>query len=155
MVMRALIVFFATGVYSGYSPIVPGTAGSVVGLAVVWFGSGPLWDRSPPIAIAVFAVLFAISCWIAGRAEVIFNEHDSSKIVLDEVLGMVVTMFGNPITVPWMVAGFLLFRVSDVIKPFPASWFDRKVGGGAGVMLDDLAAAIYANIVLQVLWRVL
>ncbi|MGO9603255.1 MAG: phosphatidylglycerophosphatase A [Candidatus Binataceae bacterium] len=153
--MRALIIFFATGAYSGYSPVAPGTAGSVVGLVVIWFGFGPLWNYSPMLALAVFAIAFVIGCWISGRAEVIFDEHDSSKIVLDEVLGMVATMFGNPLTPLWMMAGFVLFRVFDVIKPFPAGLIDREVGGGAGVMLDDLAAAIYANIVLQILWRVL
>jgi len=153
--MRALIIFLATGAYSGYSPIAPGTAGSVVGLLVVWFGFGPLWNHSPIIALAIFAVTFIVSCWISGRAEAIFQERDSSKIVIDEVLGMAATMFGNPLTAPWLLAGFVLFRVFDVVKPFPAGLIDREVGGGAGVMLDDLAAAIYANIVLQVAQRVL
>ena len=75
--------------------------------------------------------------------------------MIDEVLGMAATMFGNPLTLPWMLAGFLAFRVFDVVKPFPAGLIDRKVPGGAGVMLDDLAAAIYANIMLQVLSRLL
>ncbi|SRR5579885_619880 len=152
--MRTLIIFFATGAYSGYSPFAPGTAGSVVGLVLVWFVSGPLWTYSPAVTLGLFAIAFAIGCWISGRAEVIFDEHDSSKIVLDEVLGMAATMFGNPITIPWMLGGFLLFRIFDVLKPFPADLIDRRVGGGTGVMLDDLAAAIYANIVLQILWRV-
>lgn len=152
---RALIIFFATGAYSGYSPVAPGTAGSVVGLVVMWFGFGPLWTYSPAIALVVFAIAFVISCWIAGRAEIIFDEHDSSKIVLDEVLGMVATMFANPLTPLWMLAGFVIFRLFDIVKPFPASLIDRKLGGGSGVMLDDLAAGIYANIVLQILWRVL
>ena len=153
--MRALIIFFATGAYSGFSPVAPGTAGSVVGLALVWLVTGPLWAYSPPLTLAIFAVAFAIGCWISGRAEVIFDQHDSPKIVLDEVLGMAATMFGNPITVPWMLAGFVLFRLFDIVKPFPAGLIDRRVGGGTGVMLDDLAAAIYANIVLQILWRVI
>jgi phosphatidylglycerophosphatase A len=153
--MRAIIIFFATAIYSGYSPIAPGTAGSVVGVAAVWIAFGPLWQRSPAICLAVFAVAFAISCWIAGRAEVIFDEHDSPKIVIDEVLGMAATMFGNPITWPWIIAGFALFRFFDIVKLFPADVIDRRLPGGAGVMLDDLAAAIYANIVLQVLTRVI
>jgi phosphatidylglycerophosphatase A len=153
--MRAIIIFFATGAFSGYSPFAPGTAGSVVGIAVLLAGFAPLWRHSPPLALGVFALVFAISCWIAGRAEVIFGEHDSSKIVLDEVLGMVATMIANPLGPVWLAAGFVAFRVADVLKPWPASYFDCAVGGGAGVMLDDLAAAIYANIVLQILWRVL
>jgi phosphatidylglycerophosphatase A len=153
--MRAIIIFFATGALSGYAPIAPGTAGSVVGIAVLLGGFAPLWRYSPPLALAIFAIAFAISCWIAGRAEVIFDEHDSPKIVLDEVLGMVATMIANPMGPAWIAAGFVLFRVADVLKPWPASHIDRSVGGGSGVMLDDLAAAVYANIVLQILWRVL
>jgi phosphatidylglycerophosphatase A len=153
--MRALIVFIATGIYSGYSPIAPGTAGSVVGLVLVWFVTGPMWASSPLLTVIAFALAFAISCWISGRAEEIFHEPDSSKIVIDEVLGMAVTMFGNPITVPYLLAGFLLFRIFDIVKPFPASSIDRSVPGGTGVMLDDFVVAIYANILLQIAWRVL
>jgi phosphatidylglycerophosphatase A len=153
--MRALIVFIATGAYSGFSPFAPGTAGSLVGVLVVWMAYGPLWSDSPLLALVAFVAAFIISCWIAGRAEEIFKEPDSSKIVIDEVLGMVATMYGNPLAVPWMVAGFVLFRIFDVMKPFPAGWIDRRVEGGTGVMLDDLTSAIYANILLQVARRVL
>ncbi|MGC2493612.1 phosphatidylglycerophosphatase A family protein [Candidatus Binatus sp.] len=153
--MRALIIFFATGIYSGYAPIAPGTAGSVVGLVVVWLVFGPLWAYSPALCLLIFAIAFAIACWISDRAEKIFDNHDDSRIVIDEVLGMAATMFGNPITFPWMMVGFLLFRIADVIKPWPASWIDRRMRNGAGVMLDDLAAAIYANIVLHVLVRLI
>ncbi len=153
--MRALIIFLATAIYTGYAPIAPGTAGSVVGLVAAWGVFGPLWARSPSVCLAVFALGFVASCWIAGRAEEIFGEHDSPRIVIDEVLGMAATMFGNPIAWPWLLAGFVLFRLLDVLKPFPADLIDRRVGGGAGVMLDDLAAAIYANIVLHVIARVI
>jgi phosphatidylglycerophosphatase A len=153
--MRSLILFFATGFGSGYAPVAPGTAGSVVGMVVVWFIFGPLWMRSPALCLLIFAIAFVIACWISDQAEKIFDNHDDSRIVIDEVLGMAVTMFGNPITFPWLMLGFLLFRIADVIKPWPASWIDRRMRNGAGVMLDDLAAAIYANIVLQVIVRVL
>ena len=96
--MRSLIIFFATGIYSGYAPIAPGTAGSVVGLVVVWLVFGPLWLHSPALCLLVFAIAFAIACWISDRAEKIFDNHDDSRIVIDEVLGMAATMFGNPIT---------------------------------------------------------
>ena len=153
--MRKLILFFATGFGSGYAPVAPGTAGSVVGLVLIWIAWGPLWRRAPWLCLLIFAVAFVVSCWISDRAEQIFEQHDDSRIVLDEVLGMAATMFGNPITLGWMVAGFALFRIADVIKPWPASLIDRRVRNGAGVMLDDLAAAIYANIVLHVIVRVL
>jgi len=153
--MRSFIIFVATGAYSGYSPVAPGTAGSVVGLVVIWLLFGPLWMHSPALCLTVFAIAFAISCWISDRAEKIFDTHDDSRIVIDEVLGMAATMFGNPLTFPWLMLGFLLFRVADVIKPWPANMIDHRMRNGAGVMLDDLAAAIYANIVLHLIVRVL
>ena len=153
--MRSFIIFVATGAYSGYSPVAPGTAGSVVGLVVIWLLFGPLWMHSPALCLTVFAIAFAISCWISDRAEKIFDTHDDSRIVIDEVLGMAATMFGNPLSFPWLMLGFLLFRVADVIKPWPANVIDHRMRNGAGVMLDDLAAAIYANIVLHLIVRVL
>src|ERR1017187_8118332 len=114
--MRSLIIFFATGIYSGYSPIAPGTAGSVGGLAVVWLGFGPLWRHSPALCLIVFSVGFAISWWISDRAEKIFDQHDDSRIVIDEVLGMAATMFGNPLTAGWLMLGFILFRAATGLK---------------------------------------
>src|SRR4029077_11946042 len=137
--MRAFILFFATGIYSGYAPIAPGTAGSVVGLAIIWLAFGPLWMPSPALCLLVFAIAFAIACWISDRAEKIFDNHDDSRIVIDEVLRMAGTMFGNPTaSFGWMMVGFLLFRVADVIKPWPANLIDLPMRNGAGVMLDDL-----------------
>ena len=153
--MRQVIIFFATGAWSGYAPVAPGTAGSVVGLFVACLVFAPLWRRSPAAFLMVFAIVFLASCWIAGSAERIMGEHDSSKIVLDEVLGMVATMFMNPTGWIAIAAGFALFRIFDIIKPFPASFIDRHVRGGAGVMLDDIAAGIYANLVLQAARRIL
>jgi phosphatidylglycerophosphatase A len=153
--MRHFIIFVASGAYSGYAPVASGTAGSVVGLLIGYFVFAPMWRRSPAVFLMVFFVIFVAACWVAGSAEKVFSEHDSSKIVLDEVLGMIATMFMNPTGWIWLGAGFVVFRVFDIIKPFPASYFDRRVGGGAGVMLDDLAAGIYANLVLQIARRVI
>ncbi|MGH7917627.1 MAG: phosphatidylglycerophosphatase A family protein, partial [Candidatus Binataceae bacterium] len=100
-------------------------------------------------------VMFLLACWIAGKAETIFGRHDSPHIVIDEVLGMLAAMFMNPTGWPFLLGSFLLFRFFDILKPFPASVIDRRVRGGFGVMLDDVAAGIYANIVLQVLRRVI
>jgi len=153
--MRAITVFFATGLYSGYFPVAPGTAGSAVGLVLVWFVTGPLWSHSPAQCLVIFTIAFAIACWISDQAEKIFDEHDSPKIVIDEVLGMAATMFGNPLTGVPLLIGFVLFRISDVVKPWPARYFDRQLQNGAGVMLDDLASAIYANIALRIIVHVL
>lgn len=147
--MRSIVIFFATGAYTGYAPVAPGTAGAALGMVLGWFVFAPLWRHSPAAFLMIFLVLFIGACFVAGSAEKIFEDHDSSHIVIDEVLGMIATMFLNPTSVLWVITGFVVFRLFDIIKPFPASFFDRRVGG-AGVMLDDLAAGIYANLVVRV-----
>lgn len=153
--MRAIILFFATGAYTGYAPIAPGTAGSIPGLILTWLLFAPLWRYSPVLFLIVFAILFAISCWISSRAEEIFGNHDDSRIVIDEVLGMVATMFLLPTDWKHLALGFVLFRALDTLKPFPADLVDRRMKGGTSVMLDDLVAAAYANLIGQVLARFL
>jgi phosphatidylglycerophosphatase A len=152
--MRSLVIFVASGAYTGYAPFAPGTAGAALGLILGWIFFAPLWQWSPAAFLMLFAVIFATACFFAGAAEKIFAQHDSSHIVLDEVLGMIATMFLIPTVWTWVAAGFVLFRIFDFLKPWPASAFDR-MQGGAGVMLDDLAAAIYANVMLQVLRLIL
>jgi len=152
--MRQVIIFLATGAYTGYSPFAPGTAGSVVGI-IIGYLCAPMWQHEPMRFVAIFTAVMVLACLIAGRAEEIFGEHDSSKIVLDEVLGMIATMFLNPLGWLWLLGGFLVFRLFDIIKPFPASLIDRRMPGGPGVMLDDLFAGIYANIVIRILAHVL
>jgi len=144
--MRSFIIFVATGAYTGYSPIAPGTAGSIPGLILTWLIFAPLWQYSVILFLIVFAILFAASCWVAGRAEEIFERRDDSRIVIDEVLGMTAAMFLLPITGGYLALGFFLFRLFDTVKPFPADLIDRRMHGGTGVMLDDLTAAIYANL---------
>ena len=151
---RGLVTFVATGAWLGYFPAIPGTAGSVLGLLLARFALAPIWRHWTAIFLIMFGLAFVAGCSLAGCAERILDEPDSSVIVLDEIFGMVATMFANPVTWPWLMAGFVLFRLLDIIKPWPASWFDR-MSGGAGVMLDDLAAAFYANIVLRVLQLIL
>ena len=151
--MRTLIIFLATGAFAGYVPIAPGTAGAIVGLILGWAFLAPIWQHSPVAFLMMFAVAFAGGCVVAGSAEKFLKEHDSPHIVLDEVFGMIATMFLNPTGWGWMIGGFALFRVFDIIKPWPAHRLDRAEGG-AGVMLDDLAAGIYANLVLQIVRRI-
>lgn len=150
--MRNLILFLATGFYSGYAPYAPGTAGSVVGLLLAWGVTVPLEHRSPLAALALIAALFAAGCWLSERAEKLLDQHDSSHIVIDEIVAMALTMYLCPAT-SWIAfgAGFALFRLFDVLKPEPAGFIDRRMSGGIAVMLDDVVAAIYANLVLRVL----
>jgi phosphatidylglycerophosphatase A len=146
-----LAVFVATAGYSGYFPFAPGTVGSAVGLVVyllVW------WSRSPILEAALIVVLFAAGTWAGTIAERYFGGIDPGPIVLDEVVGMLITLAFIPVDVSGAIAGFFLFRLFDVLKPFPARRLEN-LHGGLGVMADDAMAAVYANISLRALiWAV-
>jgi phosphatidylglycerophosphatase A len=140
-----LAVFLATAAYSGYFPIAPGTVGSAVGLVVyllVW------WTASPAVEIGLIVGLFAAGVWAGTIAERYFGGIDPGPIVLDEVVGMLMTLAFVPVGPAGAVAGFVLFRIFDVIKPYPARRLE-KLHGGFGVMADDAMAAIYANLSLR------
>lgn len=148
--MTRLAVFVATVGYCGYFPFAPGTVGSAAGLvfyALVW------WTGSTVVEISLIAGLFAIGVWAGTTAERYFGGVDPGPIVLDEVVGMLITLAFIP-GIGWSgaLAGFVLFRIADIIKPFPAGRFEQ-LHGGLGVMADDAMAAVYANIVLRcLLW---
>jgi len=146
--MRIFILALATAGGSGYSPVASGTAGSVVGLAL-WALVGGL--AALPYA-AVCAAVIGLGIWSAGRAEEIFGGHDDGRITIDEVAGMLVSLAALPWRPEVAGLGFLLFRLFDIWKPFPARAAER-LPGGLGVMADDLVAALYANLGGQVLWR--
>ena len=147
--MTRLAVFIATVAYCGYFPIAPGTVGSAAGLLVyllVW------WAESTVVEVGLIVVLFAAGTWAGTTAERYFGGIDPGPIVLDEVVGMLITLAFIPVSLSGALIGFLLFRVFDVLKPFPAGRFE-KLHGGLGVMADDAMAAIYANLTLRaVLW---
>lgn len=142
----------ASGGFLGYSPFAPGTVGSLLG----FFLFVPL-SCLLPVYYAFFLLSASIiSFKIAGEAERFFGKKDCKVIVIDEVVGVFFTMFMFPPTLFYLSAGFLLFRVFDIAKPFPAGWVDRKISGGTGVVLDDIVAGIYANIglhILSALWK--
>jgi phosphatidylglycerophosphatase A len=142
-----LAVFIATAGYCGYFPIAPGTAGSAAGLLVyllVW------WAGSPIVEVAAIALIFAAGTWAATHAERFFGGIDPGPVVIDEVLGMLITLAFIPAGWMAMLAGFFLFRVFDVIKPFPADRLE-KFHGGFGIMADDAMAGVYANLALRAL----
>ena len=145
--MTRLAVFLATAAYTGYFPIAPGTVGSAVGLLVyllVW------WTGSTAVEVTLIVGLFAAGVWAGTTAERYFGGIDPGPIVLDEVVGMLVTLAFIPVGISGAIAGFFLFRIFDVVKPFPAARLE-KLHGGLGVMADDLMAAIYANVSLRLL----
>jgi len=143
---KNLVLFFATGCYSGFSPGAPGTAGSVIGVVLFWFLS-PL--TFPLYGLTVMAFIF-LSIWCAARASIIFQKKDPSQIVIDEIAGYLVTMSALPPTWGYIIAGFILFRIMDIVKPYPIRWIDQNIAGGYGIVLDDVLAGVYANIILQI-----
>jgi phosphatidylglycerophosphatase A len=142
-----LAVFLATAGYCGYFPIAPGTVGSVVGLLVyipVW------WLQAPAVEAVLIVGLFAAGMWAGTIAERYFGGIDPGPIVIDEVVGMLITLAFIPAGLTAALMGFVLFRIFDVIKPFPAARLE-KLHGGLGVMADDAMAAVYANLSLRLL----
>jgi len=145
--MRRLGLVIATCGYLGYSPVAPGTVGSVAGLLV--FGA-VRWTGSIWVELGAIAAIFALGVWSGSVAERHFGAVDPAPVVLDEVVGMLITLLMVPVTLTGAIAGFLLFRVFDVIKPWPAGRLER-LPGGLGVMADDAMAAVYANLALRLL----
>lgn len=147
--MRAAIAFLASAGYVGYIPFASGTWGSLVGIPGFW-----LLDAlagHPFLAIAVLAAAILAACWIAGRAERVFDEHDSSKIVIDEVVGYMAATLFLPFEWKTIILAFLVFRVLDVLKPYPANVIDARLPGGYGVVLDDVVSGLYANVAVRIL----
>jgi phosphatidylglycerophosphatase A len=143
---RSPVLFLATGCGAGYAPLAPGTAGSAVGVLLFYvLSSLPLpWY----IAITVFVTLASI--WCAGTAERMLGTNDPPQVVIDEIAGQLITLAALPAHWTYMLGGFLLFRLLDIIKPWPANRINRDMHGGAGIVLDDVVAGVYANIVLQI-----
>jgi phosphatidylglycerophosphatase A len=139
----------ATGFYSGYLPKAPGTWGSLVGLFIFFM----LHTLSLPVYLAVVAGLFLVGSFAAGEAEKIMDHKDPGLVVIDEIVGILITMIAVPATPLAMAMGFILFRIFDIAKPFPVNFFDQRFHGGLGIMLDDVMAGIYSLVILQVLLR--
>lgn len=143
-----MILFLATGGWIGYSPAAPGTFGSLAALPLCFFlAKLTFW----PGLILLFALLTMFT-WIAHEAERIVGMSDPKQVVIDEIGGMAVTLFIVPFTPAAVICGFALFRVFDILKPLPIRWVDKRVPGGLGIMLDDIIAGVFANVVLQIVF---
>lgn len=127
----------------GYAPVAPGTFGSAAGLLLWW-----LLPASTAVQAVAIVALFLAGSWGGHLAEHHFGRTDPGQVVIDEVMGMLITLFLNPVGWPGALAGFFLFRLFDVIKPWPANRLEQ-LPGGVGVMADDGMAAIYANLALR------
>jgi phosphatidylglycerophosphatase A len=147
-----LIKLLATGFGSGLVPFVPGTMGTLVGVVICL-----LCMPMPRILRLLFVLtLLALSFYVAGQAEKIYQKKDDKRIVIDEIIGLQITMLPVAINVLSLCVGFVLFRVFDILKPFPINNLQR-LPGGWGVVIDDVVAGVYAGALMWLLtfWRII
>ena len=142
-----LILALSTGGGIGKIPVAPGTFGTLWGIPIC-FGLSRI-DAAASLGVIVAFTLGAI--WVAGEAEKRLGSKDPGPIVIDEIAGFMVTLWGLPFTVSTAVGGFFIFRLLDIVKPFPIRRLEKQLPGGAGVVLDDVAAGVYGNLILRLL----
>ncbi|OOZ36817.1 phosphatidylglycerophosphatase A family protein [Solemya velesiana gill symbiont] len=135
----------AFGMGSGAAPKAPGTVGTLAAIPL-FLG---LRHLPPEAYIVLVAAMFLVGIWLCGKTSRDLGVHDHGGIVWDEWVGLLVTLWMIPPGWMWLVAGFLLFRLFDILKPWPIGWLDRRVSGGFGIMLDDLVAGLLALAVVQ------
>lgn len=143
--MQRLALVVATCGYVGYVPVAPGTAGSVVGLALLW---AVRVNGSAAVEIVVVAALVVAGVWSAGVAERYFARTDPGAVVVDEVAGMLITLLLLPVSLVGTCVGFLIFRLLDIVKPWPAGRLEA-LPGGLGVMADDVMAGLYGYLIMR------
>jgi len=135
----------ATGGHTGDIPFAPGTFGTFVGLLPCFFLS-EINAGGASFLIIVFTVG---AIWIAHRAEALLKQKDPGCIVIDEIAGLMVTLWGFSFSMLPVISGFILFRLFDIAKPFPIRLIEKKVSGGAGIVLDDIVAGVYSNLAVR------
>jgi phosphatidylglycerophosphatase A len=139
--IKRYVTFFGAGL----SPKAPGTMGTLaaIPLAAFFLWAGPLWHMAFVLVLTVFSI------WACEMYERQKGGHDHQEVVIDEVIGYLIAVTWMPLTWQSLGAAFVLFRFFDILKPFPISWMDRKIGGGVGVIADDIAAGLVSNLILQ------
>lgn len=143
--LRNPVHFLALGFGTGLAPKMPGTFGTLAALPLLYsFLFLPVWGQ-----ICFTLLVSIVGIYICDRASKDMGVHDHSAIVWDEVAGMMITMIAVPLTLTHLVAGFLLFRLFDIVKPWPISYLDKHIHGGFGIMVDDILAGIMSLAVLQ------
>jgi phosphatidylglycerophosphatase A len=144
--MNRFFLFLATGFGIGYSPIAPGTFGTLVAIPIFLF----LAQIPFPLYEVTIVAFFFFSVWISDRAQTHWGKRDHPRIVIDEIMGYLITMLWLPRTTLFIILGFFLFRFFDIVKPPPIRLVER-VRGGYGVVLDDVLAGVYANVILYLI----
>ncbi len=142
-ILKGAVTFFGVGL----APRCPGTVGTLAAIPLcgllMWMG--PFWHMGVSLILFSLAI---VACEMYERQQ---GGHDRSEIVIDEVVGYLITMVWMPLRVEAFVVGFLLFRFFDIVKPWPIRWMDQNIRGGAGVMIDDLAAGLVSNVIMQII----
>ncbi len=148
--LRDPAVFLATGFGAGLLPVAPGTWGSLAALPAAWM----IFETAGRAGLAAAAVIaFAVGIWASGVCIRKYQTEDPAPVVIDEIAGQWLVLLAVTPDIFHYALGFALFRAADILKPWPASWADREVKGGLGVMLDDVFAAIYAGAALFAITR--
>ena len=141
------VVFLATGFFTGFLPTMPGTWGTFAGIPLVI-----ITHRLTLIMQAAVTIVFiTFAAYIAGRAEILFEDRDARPIVIDEMAGFLVTLLWLPLNLVTLFLGFLLFRLFDIVKPPPISSLEKRLHGGWSIVLDDVLAGVFANVTLRLL----
>jgi phosphatidylglycerophosphatase A len=143
--------FLAFGFGAGLSPKAPGTMGTLVALPIIWF----MQYLSFEVYIIISIIVTLGGTVLAHYSSKWLGVHDHSGIVIDEIAGMMWVMAWFPVNILTLLLGFVLFRIFDVLKPFPIRWLDHHVDGGVGIMVDDLLAAAYAALLLLLLLQII
>jgi phosphatidylglycerophosphatase A len=143
--MRYFILLLATGLGVGHSPIAPGTLGTLLAIPIYYF----LSEIPFPLYEITLIGFFFLAVWVSEKTEAVFGKKDDQRIVIDEMMGFFITMLWVPKTPLFILVGFILFRFFDILKPFPIRRLEKRLKGGWGVVLDDVMAGVYANILLH------
>lgn len=147
--MNKIIKLIATFFYMGEVSVAPGTLASVAGalISIIVFENIILY-------LVILAFVLTVGFYASGKMEQLAGEHDPSCVVIDEVAGVMIAFFLLPFNVPVLITAFFLFRAFDMFKIYPANKFE-KLPGGLGIMADDIMAGLYANVLMQIVVRVL
>ena len=149
--MRRFILLLSSNAGLGYFPVAPGTVGTLAGIPAFFL----LAALPAPLYAVTWTALLFLSFWTAGEAGKIYGIVDDGRIVIDELVGYLVTVAFLPFSWSAALLGFIFFRIFDIAKPPPASWFDRKMKNGYGVVLDDVMAGLYGAAALRLtLWLI-
>ncbi len=148
-VIDQIVLLLATGTYLGNSRRAPGTLGTLWGIPLAYL----IYTAGLASGAVILAVSIIIAIILSSRASRLIGKKDPGSVVADEIVGYAVAIFALPFTPVTVILAFILFRIFDILKPFPVSYLDKQVGGGLGIVLDDLAAGVMANIVLTITLR--